>query len=437
MITDENETNVINDVRVLIFSNVTGDIEVDTSLTTSPGNSMITIPIISGSKRILAIANAGNGMLPAKGSANTYADFSGAIYNISNTVPVSDPATGIDNLSNLVKPAGYVMTNSTMSSLISVQPGVTAADSQDPSSPNHVSIDLQRAVAKVAVSQDADASSLTAFDGSGTLSDLKYSITTVNRSLYLFQNYVNGALITPEYIPIEYDPVSYYHYYRFYNYHELLTRNSSPTKGMFIYITENNPSVKMKGNTTIVAIEAVFKPKKGYFTKDISYNAASGTFTVTLSETDLATASDIYRFTGQWVTGLNEGTLLAGVDAGKLARKVTYHLLNPTVPPKASLDDPAYAAITDSQVATYFDKYTDGKCYYRVGIGSQSGSQVDSTVRRNHYYDVVITGYRKLGVSQMKMLIEPESGILLQGGTNITASFNILEWTGYQVIGPG
>jgi hypothetical protein len=440
MITDENETNVINNVRVLIFRVTDNSLEVDTSLITSYGNPEITIPLVAGSKRLFAIANAGDGMLPVKGSANNYADFSGAIYNISNTNPVSDPTTGIDNLSNLVKPTGYVMTNSTMSSLIGIDAGISAADSQDPSGINHVSIGLQRAVAKVAVSQSAGVSSLSTLDGSGTLSDLKYSVTNVNRSLYLFQNYdASSTLLTPEYIPTSYpDPDSYYYYYRFYNYHELLARNLPPTKGMFIYITENNPSVKMAGNTTFIAIEAVFKPKQGYFTKDINYNEISGAFTVTLSGTDLATASDIYRFTRQGVTGLNEGTLLAGVDAGKLARKVTYHLLNPTTPPKASLDDPVYAAITDSQVEAYFAKYIDGKCYYRVNIGRQSGvgDQIDYTVRRNHYYDVEITGYLRIGVSQMRMLVEPESEVII-GPTNITASFNVLEWIGEAIYGNG
>jgi hypothetical protein len=330
MITDENETNVINDVRVLIFSSHDNILEVDTSLTTSYSNSMITILMISGSKRIFAIANAGNGMLPAKGSANTYSDFSGAIYNISNTDPVSDPATGIDRLSNLVKPAGYVMTNSNSPmNYITVTPGVAAADSQTEGNSNYLSIGLQRAVAKVSVFQYAN-TSLTTIDGSGTLSDLKYSIIQINRSLYLFQNYAGSQIVTPEYLPtqsyLDPDPVLDYHYYRFSDYQELFTEllasNLSATKAM--YITENNPSIKLKGNTTFIGIEAVFTPKRGYFTKDISYDEILRTFTVTLSETDLETASDMYKFTSNGY--LLQNTLLAGVDAGKLAKKVTYHI---------------------------------------------------------------------------------------------------------------
>jgi hypothetical protein len=427
MITDENETNVINDVRVLIFNNASGLIEVDTSLITSSGNSMITVTLLSGSKRILAIANADNDMLPAKGSSSAYADFSSAIYNISNTDPVSDPATGIDNLSNLVNPAGYVMTNATITSVITVDPDISANESQDPSNNNHLSIDLQRAVAKVTVYQDADASSLTTIDGSGTLSDLKYSIINVNRSLYLFQNYVGNILQTPEYIPTQsIDPLIPVHYYGFYDYRELLT-DLSASKA--IYITENNPSLKLVGNTTFIAIEAIFKPKRGHFTEDISYDEISGVFAPILSETNLETASDIYRFTRQGVTGLNHGTLLAGVDAGKLARKVIYHLLNPTVPPKANLDDPVYATITDDQIEAYFDKYTDGKCYYRLGIGNQTSENlVDYVVIRNHHYRVNITRYARIGTSQMGLFAEPENEDE-DGGNYITASFNVVEWT--------
>jgi hypothetical protein len=378
-----------------------------------------------GSKRILAIANADDGMLLVKGSSFTYAEFGDAIYSISNTDPVSDPTTGIDSLNNLVKPAGYVMTNS-KDYLVQVQPGVTSGHSMDPSHPNHISIDLQRTVAKVTVYQDADAS-LTTTDGSATLSDLKYCITNVNRSLYLFQNYNSSdVLITPEYIPTQdVDPLTGNYYYRFYNYLEGLT-DLSATKAM--YITENNPSSKRRGNTTFIAIEAVFIPKKGNFTKDISYNEVSETFTVTLSETDLETASDIYKFIPTYVFGINPGTLLGGVDAVKLARKVVYHIFHSTIPPKASLDDPAYAAITDSDIAVYFDKYTDGKCYYRLGIGNQTNvDQVDYTVIRNHHYKAKITKYDRIGVCEKRMLIEsvedysgPE--------TFITASFNVVDW---------
>jgi hypothetical protein len=434
MITDENETDVINGVRVLLFR-MDNTLEVDTSITTSSGNSEITILMISGAKRIFAIANAGNGMLPVKGSGFTYTDFNRA-YNISNTNPVNDPTTGIDNLSNLVKPTGYVMSSSVRTSAYIVTPGITAAQSQEPSNPNHLSIDLQRAVAKVTVYQDADASSLTTLDGSGTLSDLKYSITNVNRSLYLFQNYnASSILVTPEYIPTQsVDPLVEQYYYRYYNFREVLTELSASKA---IYITENNPSTKMTGNTTCIGVEAVFMPKKDNFTKDISYNAASGTFTVTLSETDLETASDMYVFTSYGMLGLNRGTLLAGVDAGKLAKKVTYHILNPTVYPKASLDDPVYAAITDNEVTTYFDKYTDGKCYYRLDIGHQTnGNQIDYTVRRNYHYKVGITAYLRIGTPQMKMLLMPIEEVL-QGGTNITASFNVVDWIDELINGVG
>jgi hypothetical protein len=322
-----------------------------------------------------------------------------------------------------------------MTSLITVEPGVSAVDSQDPSGYNYQSIDLQRTVAKVTVYQDADASSLTTLDGSGTLSDLKYSITTVNRSLYLFQNYVGAQLVTPEYIPTQtVDPLTGSYYYRDYNYQELLT-DLSASKA--VYITENNPSSKLIGNTTVISIEAVFKPKKDYFIKDISYNEALRAFTVFPSETDLETASDIYVLTNPGVLGLFEGTLLAGVDAGKLAKKVTYHLLNPTVPSKANLDDPAYAAITDSQIATHFIKYTDGKCYYRLSIGSQTnGGSVDNTVIRNHHYRVKITKYHGLANYNPTKLIEPVNEVL-EGGTNITASFNVVEWTVEDIDGIG
>ncbi|MDR3142205.1 MAG: hypothetical protein LBU37_10845 [Tannerellaceae bacterium] len=119
MITDENETNVINDVRVFIFSNVTGDIEMDTSLTTSPGNSMITIPILSGSKRIFAIANAGNGMLPVKGSNFTYADINNTTKLAYKTyyaewILLEKKDTAVDNFA---LPALYSLNEETDTSL--------------------------------------------------------------------------------------------------------------------------------------------------------------------------------------------------------------------------------------------------------------------------------------------------------------------------------
>jgi hypothetical protein len=424
MITDENETNVIHDVRLLIFNATDNAFEVDTTLP-SGGGSMITVSLIAGSKRILAIANAGQGMLPAKGSGATYPDFSAATYNISDTYPVTAYTTDIDNLNNLVKPTGYVMTNSTNSSTFILLPGITSSDSQIKGSPNHLSIDLQRTVAKVTVYRDADVSLTT--DGRGTLSDLKYSITTVNRSLYLFQQYANGMLQTPEYIPAtSIDSALYYHYYTSYNYRELVT-DLSASKA--VYITENSPSVKKKGNTTFVTVEAVFKPKKAHFVTNISYNEETGAFTVTPSQTDLETASDLYRFKAG-VQGLSGNTLLAGVDALKLAGKIIYHLKNPSIASKASLDDPAYAAITDSEIATYFDKYTGGKCYYRLNIGKQAGSgSVDYTIIRNHHYRAKITAYLNMGSNSMERLYFVEDELVLTGPSNITASFNVVDWT--------
>jgi hypothetical protein len=427
MITDENETDALNDVRVLIFRAASGDIEIDRTI--PPGTSTITIQIMSGQKMILVMANGDSGMLPTKGSSFNYSGFRDVIYNISSTDPVSDPTTSIDNLSNLVKPTGSVMTNSVRSSVISLNAGVSATESMNPSGSNnnYVSVDLQRTVAKVTVFQDAEAS-LTTTDGRGTLSDLKYCITTVNRSLYLFQNFSNDVLVTPEYIPTlshEIDPNLHYHYYNFYDYRELLT-DLSASKA--VYITENNPSVKRSRNTTCIGIEAVFKPKKGHFAKDISYDMESETFTVIPSETDLETASDIYLFNNNSY-GPSINTLLAGADAIKLARMVTYHVSNRFVSFKASLDDPAYAAITDSQIAMYFDKYTDGKCYYRLNIGSQTnGALVDKTVIRNHHYRAKITKYDRIGASQMMMLIEQPENEILAGVTNITASFNVVDW---------
>jgi hypothetical protein len=112
---------------------------------------------------------------------------------------------------------------------------------------------------------------------------------------------------------------------------------------------------------------------------------------------------------------------------------------NPTVPPKVSLDDPVYATITDNLIEKYFDKYTDEKCYYRLGIRSQTnGNQIDYTVIRNHHYRVKITQYGRMGNREIitDKLVEPEDEPL-HGETYITASFNGVEWTVEDIDGIG
>jgi hypothetical protein len=482
---DNNENKTVTEYRLLIFKASDNSLEIDTVKTVSAvGDSLLTIKLVSGTKRIFIYANGGINAGPpvtappyleTPGSGGTFAIGTGSYGDINGeykfvTTSLTAPAvyTDVPRMHSLYPVASgekFFYSSTVRESTKGLDPGISAIDSNDPNSTNYMVVNLDRPVAKVSITKGipsgpgATGTNIITRDSAGVISNVVYKFWTVNVGMYPFQNWVNGKIATPEYLPLsENDTTNLKNYYArelgsgTNAYIAIADRVMTPTlapppapgSGSYYYIPENNPSVKMKGNTTIAAVEVTFTPTHLHYVKldaaqpgsGVHYVAGTGTFTPYPASGNLPSVQangDMYLFTKTGVLGLLENTLFAGTDALKLVKKITYHILNPTQPPKASIDDDAYKVITPAQIAEYFTTYYGGKAYYRLNLGEQTGAgQNDYTIKRNFYYDANITGFVKLGESSPAKLIVPVNEIL-EGETFLTVQITLRDWEGLAI----
>jgi hypothetical protein len=483
---DNSDPQTVEEFRLLIFKTTDNTLEKDTVV---PSGTSLTLQLISGPKRIFVYANGGITTTgtppvatapayvetPATNAISNYSDING-IYRLVATATPPSPPTGyfsdVPNLhplypnSGVGNPARFFFSSTVQQSVQTLDAGVSAIDSQDPTNNNNIVIELLRPVAKIAITKSAASqptnhvgtplTKIMTRDSAGTITDVQYRFWSVNVGMYAFQNYVNGRIATPEYLPTSADDtITLKNYYArelgsgtapANNYIVIANRAGTPGAGSYYYIPENNPSTKMKGNTTIAEVQATFIPSKYHYVKydlttypthaGVNYVAGTETFTVYPAVDDAAATPlyDMYQFNGAGVTGLLENTLFAGQDAIKLVRKITYHLLNPTQPPKTNIEDNAYTTISDTQIEGYFTKYTGGKAYYRLNLGKPdaTGGTNDYTILRNFYYDAEITGFARIGENSPIKLITPVNEVL-EGSTYLTVVITLRNWQGVEI----
>ncbi|MDR1403022.1 MAG: hypothetical protein LBJ60_04890, partial [Tannerellaceae bacterium] len=372
---DGNENKNVSDFRVLIFNAIDNTLEVDTvrSLSTDP-DSLLTISLVSGSKRIFVYANGGiNGSapftspgyasVPATGSV-TVANFNGE-YLLAPAGGLTPPnfytdLPGMHSLYPKSSTEKFFYSSTVREALIGLAPGISANDSKVPGTDpvnanNYINVQLDRPVAKVSITKKVPsgnpevASKIITMDSAGTIvtTSVQYKFWTVNVRMYPFQNYSSGQIVTPGYNPTSATDTTELknHYARGLGKNStneyIEIPNSDAAHPPFYYISENNPSQKMKGNTTIAEVQAIFLPTKNHYVvlnasnpgSSVNYNESGGAFIIYPAAIDLGTASDMYLFKEAGKPGLPENTLFAGADAIKLAKKIYYHLENPSVPP--------------------------------------------------------------------------------------------------------
>jgi hypothetical protein len=463
---DASELTTLDNYRILVFDNATGKLEVDTARAVGAiagitNDTIITIELISGTKKIYVFANGGTTTAslntPAKGAGGfdyTNGNLSqiNGIYNLTATT--TPPLANLELMHALYTSGKFFFSSNAHEAVIVVQPGITGPQSEVDGNANRFYIALERPVAKVAIRQSANASAIPTVDGKGTITanTIKYKMWGVNARMYPFQSTGALGILTPEYIPqLNIDPDTKKNYAReqgdlssnaFINiaYSTAATAQGATSGNRFYYIPENNPSQKKKGNTTFANIEAVYLPKGGNYVTGIAYNSVTGVFTKTLGSGDLTTVANMYLFYPS-STGMDENTLFAGPNAENLAKKVYFHIKNPTTPENTTLS--WYATAVDFSATgvqadfnQYFNKYTDSKAYYRLDIGQQTGtgagSLIDNIVRRNWYYECNITGFQEIGKHTPDGLSEPEDEDL-RGLTNISVTITIRDWSGTSI----
>jgi hypothetical protein len=445
---DASENTTITEFRVLIFDNATGALEVDTARTIASTDTVITIPLISGTKKIFVFANGGLGTAvslttPAKAATfNNLSQLNDEYLLGTGTAPY----TNLPNMHALYTGGKFFYSSTVLEAVQPVQPSIPADESKLATNANRFYIQVDRPVAKLGVRQSVG-STITTLDGKGaiTAGSIQYKVWNVHTKMFPFQNYnASGILTTPEpSAPFTTNAAAGYLYAREQGnstdgFIQIPFNSSTPTTGYYYYVSENNPVTKMKGNTTIANIEAVYLPKAPYYSDaTVGYNEATGAFNPVAATGDLGTPSDMYLFLGKGYTGIAENTLFASGTAGQaelLAKKVYYHIKNSSVAQKGTLSE--YGTLVDLSIPAtkaefdlLFSKYILGKAYYGFPIGKQSGASVDYTVRRNWWYDCNITGFLKLGDNEPGKLVEPEDEVVT-GPTNLSVTIVIRNWTG-------
>ncbi|MDR1645327.1 MAG: Mfa1 family fimbria major subunit [Tannerellaceae bacterium] len=441
-------TLALTEYRVLIYR---GDntLEIDTAIAIA-GDSMLTIPVYSGSKKLFVIANGGTTTailsVPAKGTTtlNTYAGLNNAFVLTTGSPNPTDFSS--HTLLYGTNGSKFIFSSDVKTATKDFKPGISAAESKVPGSDNFFNVGLDRLVARVAVTKtdpskptgSTATAGIIVQDSTGRIdpATVQYHLWNINKAVYPFQNYnASNVLVTPygdAASPFE----SYYLRNQgegsSNNYIAIATRGANPpATSAYRYVTENVPTTAYGGNTTYAEVEAVFLPVVGkYVDAVIGYNEATSTFSPVKATADQTTATDLYKFIQAGVLGLEPGTILGGSSALLLAKKVVYHLVNPSTPPKTNLSDYT-SLVADADVLTYFDKYTGGKSYYRLNFGEQNGQYINYGIKRNYYYDANITGFNTIGANEPGDLLE--DGTPLGGITNITVHIIIRDWTGKEM----
>ncbi|MEG1649323.1 MAG: fimbria major subunit, partial [Rikenellaceae bacterium] len=221
---------------------------------------------------------------------------------------------------------------------------------------------------------------------------------------------------------------NFYKYYdRSFNFDQPLA-TTAPSK--YVYISENTNNKQVIGNTTYLAVEAVYTPVK--VTTECTYNpAGDGEFQI--KEGPLATGVTTF-------SKIN----LAGGAAFPLKNNLFADVAIATSILKAVLaannykegGTPTEAAAFTAEFKKRFSTYTDGKSYYRLNVGNiitegPNTGQINYGIRRNSQYQITINSFKQLGVATPGELDDnPEIPVSSQG-TYVTATIVVAGWEEY------
>jgi hypothetical protein len=445
---DQGESVTISSLRITVFDGLTK--EKDTIVNPVPSDGKVTFKVTSGPKNLFVLANYParlNSLLGAETGSQQLSD-----WNPEFTLD-ADPANAIgeiDSISHLFKPA-FALSNRADSTAITLTANITESGSKDGNSPNNIKVNIKRMVGKIYVSQTPDSGpggtgeTLT-LDSTGiiTTSPLPtYRVMNILASLYPFQKW-NGT--TPE-TPYYLTPYS--------GYESKVARGvttSTPAdtlgvgsgtgttdipivlnstsyvdgSGQAYYVTENVTMEKRLA--TFAAVKAQFTPTKNKHITGVTFNNTSGgKFTQIIATANAATGTFyvLKKLGTTTATGVTAETIIAGSDALDVAKKIVYHLENPTVEEKPLS---AYTSlVTQVKLDEYVATYATGYCYYRLDVGNGVMPNIDYGVRRNTRYLLNIDAYNTLGAVKPADLIG-EPGEKLKAETWLTVTIGILPW---------
>ncbi|MDR1344472.1 MAG: Mfa1 family fimbria major subunit [Tannerellaceae bacterium] len=438
MINDKDENAEVKDIRLIIFK--TGAVttcEVNdvykVGETDWESNKSKTVQLTSGTKRIFVITNAESQKNLVKFIDTTSVVVGktslGEFYNMAYDLGAAKLAN-IDKLKELVDPVNRFVLSNTISSKSSftLRGGVGMDESRKGSvQENNFNIEIQRTVAKAAVYYKSTALETT--DKAGKLSDLKYTMQNVNRSLYLFQKFasdmVDPAASTPRSpyyslalgTPAATYDTTYYSDYKFVSMSDKVNGN--------VYITENTSETPRIGTTTYAAIQSVFLPKSGHVVDTFVFDKLNSKFTATASKNDASTAKTLYKLVDVGTsTGLTVNAFF--VDS-VLAYKAAYCIDKKT---DVGFDIKSIDALKwdSSKGKGYIIEYPGGISYHRLNIGSGNVPNFVPGVKRNNIYNAQITSFSGIGAPNLKDLNKDLENTIGQK-THVTATISVINWS--------
>jgi hypothetical protein len=441
MIDDSGEIDDVKDIRLIIFkTGASTSCEVNEVYTSSDtdwvNNKSKTVQLTSGSKRIFVITNAEKQSALSKFldgtsivvGSTTLSQFYNMVYDLG-----APKLANIDKLKELVdKSNGYVMSNTMSAKSAFVLVGGIGLDEsrKGGATENNFTIEIQRTVAKTFVYYE-NASVLETKDKTGAVSDLKYMLQNVNRSLYMFQKFATDMVDpsvsiprSPYYLLPTGTPVATYDttYYRDYKFIPVGTSKT----GKYVYATENTSETPRNATTTYAAIQSVFLPKKGMIVEQVKYNPLINAFhSITTNTADAKSAATLYRLVNIGSsTGITANVFFTDKT---LAYKTAYCIKNNS---ETGFDVNKTDELKwDGAKGTgYITEYTGGMSYHRLNLGEGSGTSFDPGLRRNNLYNARITSFSGIGAPNLDDLNnDPDKPIGQK--THVTATITIAPWT--------
>ena len=465
--------DVINptNIRLLIF-NANDSLEIneyyDTGATDWDVEMTKTVKLKSGQKKIFVSANEtaaiktiidGLKDLRSASATSTYADFTavlqydlggngGKIWNTHTDsldfVGGTSPTFDITKIMGTSTARSFFLSSAIDASAVKNLKGkIEYDDSRNPPAGqeeayNNFTIVVQRAVAKgVVFYNSANPSILTTLDGLGALqaASLKYGIDNVNRSVNLFQQF-SGTSVASTFYDIPYTAAGwindgmrarfYPYFYKDYNLSNTMsggTQSAIPTQAVFF--TENTKSWNLNANTTYAAIEAVFTPADGKWISDLSYSTSLNNVTLTVGSS-ATPGGNIYalKVTNPALEITNSGYTFEDLylfTTQQAAYKALYLVLHSNLTGWSTSWSPTATELED------IDVYTGGKCYYRLDIGDGVGENIDCIVKRNTQYQMMVTGFKTIGVNDRRKL-DDDPWKEKPSDTHVTATIMVKAW---------
>jgi hypothetical protein len=430
-----NEATTIANVRMTFFDS-DGLLEFDTIIA---GGAAATIKLTSGYKQLYVLTNAPADLNTAIDAVTSISNFN-QIYSLDITAGTT---ADLDKIGEFFGP--QVVSNRTDNAGITLAGNVTDTESQDASSPNNITINVQRSVAKVFISQSPvtpPTNKTITLDSAGVISPSPtYQLWNVLAAVKPYQE-VSGTQVRSPYYDLPAGSNWELYYARnttpAFNATTTIGYNPVPVADKSYYITENTPQIPRKGNATYAAIKAVFTPTKNHYVESLNFSELNGgQFTGVKGAADASTGVTFYVLDSlqdlqTTAIGLANKTIFAGTNALNVARKAVYHLLNPTIPQLPTLGEyssnsTVNAALSAAVWAKYIHVYDGGVAYYRLNIGSKTGNTLVPEVKRNKFYQMNIDNFKTLGSATIDELLGDEDEEITSE-TYLTVTITIDNW---------